>query len=101
MCHSCFDNVRGIPFVPDNKLKKGLLFKKKSSIVFEVMRDKMTYKEYYKQATAQVSYHELGHSDFPDFDDVFVECYKEGKTVDECVEIWDDGVNEYVQDKCL
>ena len=32
----------------------------KSSIVFEVMRDKMTYKEYYKQATAQVSYHELG-----------------------------------------
>ena len=83
------------------EIKKGLLFKKKSSIVFEVMRDKMKYEEYYKQASAAVSYCELGRDDFPQFDDIFVDCYKENKTVDECVEIWDDCVNEYVQDKCL
>jgi len=65
------------------------------------MRDKMTYKEYFKKASAQVSYWDLGRDDFPDFDDVFEECYKEGKSIDECVEIWDAGVNEYVQDKCL
>jgi len=68
---------------------------------FEVMRNKMTYEEYYKQASAAVSYWELGRDDFPQFDDIFVDCYKENKTVDECVEIWDDCVNEYVQDKCL
>ena len=68
---------------------------------FEVMRNKMTYEEYYKQASAKVSYWDLGHADFRDFDDIFVECYKENKTVDECVAIWDDCVNEYVQDKCL
>ena len=61
----------------------------------------MTYKEYFKKASAQVSYWDLGRDDFPDFDDVFVECYKEGKSIDECVEIWDDCVNEYVQEKCL
>jgi hypothetical protein len=99
----------------------------KSSIVFEVMRDKtetvkkygaafagfihshlipvmrgkMKYEEYYKQASAAVSYCELGRDEFPQFDDIFVDCHKEGKTVDECVEIWDDCVNEYVQEKCL
>jgi hypothetical protein len=39
LCDSCFDSVRGIPFAAKNKLKKELLFKMKSSIVFEVMRD--------------------------------------------------------------
>jgi hypothetical protein len=101
VCSSCFDSVRGIPFAPKNKLKKGLLFKMKSSIVFEVMRGKMKYEEYYKQASAAVSYCELGRDEFPQFDDIFVDCHKEGKTVDECVEIWDDCVNEYVQEKCL
>ena len=65
------------------------------------MRDKMTYKEYFKKASAQVSYWDLGRDEFPQFDDIFVDCHKENKSIDECVEIWDDCVNEYVQDKCL
>ena len=101
MCRSCFDNVRGIPFAAKNKLKKGLLFKKKSSIVFEVMKDKMKYEEYYKQVTAAVSYHELGHAEFPQFDDLIEEGYKMNQSVDECVADWDDVVNEHVIEKCL
>ena len=84
-----------------NKLKKELLFKMKSSIVFEVMKDKMKYKEYYKEVTAKVSYGDVGHAEFPKFDDLIEEGYKMNQSVDECVADWDDVVNEYVQDKCL
>ena len=101
MCRSCFDNVCSLPFIPNNKLKKGLLFKKESSIVFEVMKDKMKYEEYYKQVTAAVSYHDLGHAEFPQFDDLIEEGYKMNQSVDECVADWDDVVNEHVIEKCL
>ena len=66
-----------------------------------VMRGKMKYEEYYKQVTAAVSYHELGHAEFPQFDDLIEEGYKMNQSVDECVADWDDVVNEHVIEKCL
>ena len=71
------------------------------SHLIPVMKGKTTYKEYYKQVTAAVSYCELGHAEFPQFDDLIEEGYKMNQSVDECVADWDDVVNEYVYEKCM
>ena len=63
------------------------------------MSDKMKYEEYYKQVIAKVSYHELGHAEFPQFGDLIEEGYKMNQSVDECVADWDDVVNEHVYEK--
>ena len=44
----------------------------------------MTYKEYFKKASAQVSYWDLGRDDFPDFDDVFEEIGSDAVKIKEC-----------------